>query len=460
MIPKLNRRLLNQGIDIPHDPIEYGRMVLRDYLSDFESLPCTVKQALVKEALATDPKLVKYYAKLQDEIVWPLIECDPNIIQHINDASLEMWQYALARDPELIVHANATIFLKMGLIGAKYNLDKIRHVENFPEEKQLPFVKDNLVNIANIRNPCLEVCLYVMERDPNLFPYIQNPPVEICQIAFDYDIEMIKYIRRPSIAMVNRVIHEKPLLAYDVKTTLPEEFCSDMLDEYGYFIDRIKRPTNEQALRAFKTYPSVIYLIEEPTEDMCWRAITQDPHSFFGISDEHVTEEMLWYMIKNHVDTILVHEDLYLDLTTDMIQYAIENCPEILKFKEIIPEEMCYEILDKYPIGGIQYITNPSDELFFVALDRDLKNIKYVGDFTEAKLYALRKDPMLIYYCRYPSAIECFVAILLDPRAIHLINHPSYDLHANMADCLAIIRGEKCTHPDYIKACEYLNIPV
>lgn len=463
MIPKINKQFLKQGIDIPSDPLEYGRLVLRVCPSNFEYLPYNTKRALTREAIAIDPALMRYCISLRDDDIWPIIKQNPSAIQYVCSASQEMWQYVLAIDPQLAYLANQNNACSKAILElVKYGRNELLlELFDVPEEIQLSVVSTDLKNITYLLRPCLTACRYVMERDPSLFPKMYNPPPEICQMAFDHDIQMIRYILRPTIEMVNRVIREAPELARHVRTALPEEFCDHMLDTHGYFIERIKKPSQEQALRAFETYPNAISHIHEPTEEMCWRAIVHEPSLFFQLSEEDTTEEMLWHIIKNHADVIDDQEDLSLDLTTDMIRYAIENCPNILKFSAPIPEELCYEILDRYPLGGIHYIPNVTDELFCAALDRDPKNIKYIGDYTEARLYALTKDPRLIYHSRYREPIECFVALLLDPKTIHLIHMPIVMMHRDeVTDYQAVARGERCSNPDYIKAREYLGMPV
>lgn len=458
MIAQLNKHLLSQGINIPSDPIEYGRLVLENYRNYFSFLPDDVRNKLFSEAIAIDPQLIASYGKLPEEITWKLIRQNPKWIQYIQDPTIDMCKYVLDIDPHLahLINANACR-LSVICFLVNYDIKKLALIPSVPKDVQLLAVKKDLKNIGLLSYPCSEACAYVLERDHGLFHMIRNPPDDICLLAFNYDIRNIKYIHRPTSEMINRVIEEDPLLARNIKAFLPDDFCDTMLDEHGCFIERIKSPSQEQAIRAFNTYPDAIVYISNPSEEMCWKAITHDAQ-YFGYIANLATDEMKWYMLKNHQDDLSASEDFTFDLTEDMIYYLMENCPNLLSLTDAIPEKLCYEILDMYPNDGLKYILCPSKAVCRAALERSTNNLKYVDEGeTEIILEALQKDPKLIYRIYYPSPLMCFVALILDPESIHLFRSGA-SRHGYMDEYRAVAIGEGSQKPEYLEACKYLGL--
>lgn len=459
MLQKLNKQLLARGVSIPQDRLEYGRMILHQYPSYFEYLPEEIKKGLFEEAIATDCQLIRHYSNVPEEIIWSILRKDPAMIKNICGATIEMCQYVLSVDPKLIASIDAnTCHRNARVLLAKYDLKKMAFIAMVPENIQLLAVKKDPNNISLFPYPSDKVKAYVFERDPKLFPRIPNPCEDLCQRAFDYDMEMIKYIRNPTRGMIDRVIRENPPLAYSFRTNdLPLDFCDSMLDDHGCFIEKMAKRTQEQCLRAFESYPPAIRYIDNPSEDMCWKALQYDPYLFDDILAE-MTDEMKWYMLKNHEDILLDCDDTSFDMTPDMIRYCVETNPELLCLVDSIPREICYEILDKFPRNGIKYISDPTKEICYAALERSLNNIKYISEYqVEIILFALRKDPKLIYHIYYPRPIMCFVALLLDPQTIHILKNGAW-LEGFVDDFHAVAQGQECQKQEYWEARAYLGL--
>ena len=245
-------------------------------------------------------------------------------------------------------------------------------INSASELEQLAAVKQNGIEIHNIKNPSEQVQLAAVKQNIFAIGYIKNPSEQVQLAAVKQNIFAITYIKNPSLLVLNqckpeiiksilidvrdgKILRVSQLFQKLAKTNWPELAIINRSLEYEK--NRLNESADEQAQLAAVTKDGLaIRYFKDPSERVQLDAVTQTGNA-------------------------------------------------------------------------IGWIKNPSEELQLAAVNQTGYAIQYIKNPSEAvQIAAVKQNVYAIQYIKNPSEAVQIAAVKQDGLAIQLIKHPSIEV--------------------------------
>lgn len=420
---KILRYLIKEARSKGLDPLALSN----DYLHDF--------------AFRILQKDMYYFREMSQtkEIIDIALKAHPRIISLVKNPTEEQLWYAL----KTCLDVNYTIRSKMTDAMTKYVVkqgvvDAIANMQ--PSEKFCRFIINKWPNaIDYIRNPSDELARLAFEKDQTFFRHLKNPSIEDCYRAIAAKAQNIIYVKNPTDDMWIKALKSNPLLIRNIsnpsqelidlfletsphfatylKNKVPQEFFADRLDEYGYFINFIDNPTEDQILTALRTYEYAAKRID--SEDLWLDVLRKNPNFLTEIPNP--TIEMLWIVAKTEPDVFFSGELGHLVLPEEIQEYLVDKDFNLVSL--VSEEHIAIKALKRNPLEVIRLVCH-TRQIMEIAIDLEPQCVQYMENVPEdLAIKALKQDGTLICYCE-KTELTWKIALEQEPAVVLMQNNP------------------------------------
>jgi len=165
--------------------------------------------------------------------------------------------------------------------------------------------------------------------------------------------------------------------------------------------------------------------IQNPDEEVCWRAIRENPRSIILIPNS--TEDMWIFALTERPDLLKECNTQ----TPKKCWSAIISFPPAIQWVKHQTWKMCEFVIEKEP-NLIRFVRNKEKKLCMLALEKDASVLSFLEEVDDALIYkAIESDPYIIrkfpkLYGQEPSYRECLQAVRKDGMVLQHIGDQTF----------------------------------
>ena len=298
---------------------------------------------------------------------------------------------------------------------------------NWTEDKQIAFVKQDYEHIKRIKNPSEAVQLAAVQQNGWAIEFITNPSLEVQLAAVQKYGPVIRFITNPTIPVqLAAVQRDGGAIQYITNPSIPVQLAA--VQQNGLAIYYITNPTPLiQTAACFQNPKAInrIYPIESTNISLMNKycdELNDERRAYLEqIENETLTESIKTPAIDDNSRSVNKWSE------AKQIEFVKQNYKNIKRIKN--PSEAVQLAAVQQNGGVIQYITNPCLEVQLAAVQQNGGVIQYITNpVFEVQLAAVQENGHAIRYITNPSLEVQLAAVQQNGGAIEFITNPSLEV--------------------------------
>lgn len=362
------------------------------------------------------------YIEVQDiEICKLALDLSPSSFKYIKIKTKIICAYAIDKYVWLIENIkNQTDSLCLLAVTRNGNL--LRYVKNQTPEICLAALK-NIVFAIQFIDPDLqtiEMCNIVNKNihAHQLLRFIRYQSPEVCIFALKTNIQWFKYIKDPTIEMCLYVIEHgtDDIFIHFESKRFDEATMMKIVEYEPKMIQYLKMPSINIELYAIKQIPSLVKHVKSLFSDCVYiHAVSQDGLLLKDIDGlQYYQDDMAIIICLTAVKQNGLALKYCTIKNTDICMAAIQNNPMALEFIDNQTIEHCMVAVSLNGLA-LKYCTIKNTALYEIAINNNPMALEFVDDQTnELCMLAVKQNPMTLKFVKNKTSKICLVACTIN----------------------------------------------
>ncbi|ARF10012.1 hypothetical protein Indivirus_8_2 [Indivirus ILV1] len=390
--------------------------------------------------LSKRPSAIEYVNNPPNDLIIKVLSESPYMIRHVKNPSIEHYLLAYEKNVNSIQYIDIKENILEELIKIKPEIKTLRerknsHYINYNGYSYVDGIwkrvdNDHTYQFINsekkYKEETEEESAKEIRKNPFHIYSVKTQTQDLCNLAYSLNKETFKYIdpKYLNVEMCNEAVQSN----YKMLNYVPEEYIKSLdtkiillaLEKDGKLIDRIHEPTYEMCFAAVMNNPEAIYNIKDkPKEIMLMLARTNS--KYYHLFDEIPTDDPV--ELKKIISEYPVFYSKLKSKTKELTEIAIGKIPELLKYvpEELQDEELCAITVLIAP-KTLQNIIKQTDKICMNAVTIDGLCLRYVKNKTNEICWkALQTNPLALEFITDQTEEMCLFAIKKSVRSIEFV---------------------------------------
>jgi hypothetical protein len=339
---------------------------------------------------------------INESLLVRAVKSNPFSLKYISKQTYELCMIAIGENSNAIAYADISI------------IDI--------EDIQIKAIRINPFILRFIKNPSYDICMQAIKLNGNLIQdvpkHLQNE--EICMIAINQSIESFSHMSFYSEDLAIYVINKCPKMFEYIDVSFQNEYICELAVKNDYTnLVFVNNKTYDLCMLAYNINVNALQFIpkEYHTYDLCLNAVNINGSLLEYIDIKYKTEQLCKIAVENNAFAIKYvpqqteelcmialrnYRYMFSDIkykNENVCHEAIKLCPSNLKHvnKKHQTKKLCLVAIE-LDSCTIQYVKNPTIEMWIIALKDNIHNIhiatdinKLIEDLKKANEYELAK---------------------------------------------------------------------